>query len=67
MYTGDPIITMNEAQTEAEAFALKNGEILVAGDQEDALKSIIINYNSLRAASVLKRIEKMEGFALPGN
>ena len=32
-----------------------------------SLNAAGINYNTLRAASVLERIEKMEGFARPGN
>ena len=32
-----------------------------------SLNAAGINYNTLRAASVMERIEKMEGFALPGN
>ncbi len=43
IYTGGPIITISDAQPEAETLALKNGKILVAGNQEDALKSITIN------------------------
>ena len=32
-----------------------------------SLNAAGINYNTLRAAAVMERIEKMEGFALPGN
>ena len=32
-----------------------------------SLNAAGINYNTLRAADVMNRIEKMEGFARPGN
>ena len=32
-----------------------------------SLNAAGINYNTLRAAEIMNRIEKMEGFARPGN
>lgn len=38
IYTGGPIITVNDAQPTAEALAIKDGRILAVGSQDDVLR-----------------------------